>query len=154
MPHKTFGAINRRKVRRYLSNWGFYSISTLPELIKECNEFLQNVFPQDKALTSQLSERIEKFIPTIAERKCFGIKKVEKAPTANSNEETQKEALWTWEVSNIQILEIPNLKDIRARREQRKLLGQKLQKIWKLFNSVNEVGVLLVNLNRLKVLKI
>ena len=101
-------------------------------------------------------EKTAKLIPTIAERKCFGIKRVVKPvavppvsppPMQIVPEDNPKEALYCWEIENFNMLELPNIKDIRARREQRKLLGQKVQKIWKLITTIKEVADVL-NWNR------
>lgn len=95
------------------------------------------VLPQEFIIfTPQLLDKTDMFIPTIAERKSYGIKK--DTPLTPS-EDTQKEALYAWELTNINILETPNIRDIKARRDQRKLLGQKLHRVSKLVNLIKEV---------------
>ena len=115
-----------------------YSRSTLPlpELVRECNVYIQAVTAGGSSASANLEERIGRLIPTIAQRKGFGPRKPEQSP---SREGPSKEDLGCWEVENFNILELPNIKDARTRREQRKLLGQRLQKLGKLIVGVKEV---------------
>jgi hypothetical protein len=78
-------------------------------------------------------DKVAKLLPTIAQRKNYDIKR----PAAVDG--GLKEPLCCWEVENINMLEVPNMKEVRVRREQHKLYGQKIQRLSKLVSSIKEV---------------
>lgn len=97
------------------------------DLYKECIEFLQGCNITDPIIL----EKAQKIIPTIAARKCLGVK---------NKDENAKECLYCWEVENFTMVEVASLKELKNRREQRKLYGQKVQKIWKLISTIKDVN--------------
>ncbi len=105
----------------------YNSTATQTELLNICNEYIK-----DKISTAPtVVEKATKLLPTIAQRKCLGIKKPE---------ESAKESLYSWEVENFAMIEVASAKEIRARREQRHLFGQKVQKISKLLSTIKDVS--------------
>ena len=108
----------------------------LAEIVKECNLYIQALTAGPASKTLGLEEKTTKLIPTIAQRKCFVARRLD-IPT--SSEAALKDDLACWEVENFNILELPNIKDARTRREQRKLVSQKLHKLAKLLSCIREV---------------
>jgi len=94
-------------------------------VLEECGEYLKTIIPANSSIFGSL----ERILPTIAQRKCLGIRK----------EEDSKEALYCWEIENFNLLEVQSIKEVKMRREQRRIYGQKVQKLNKWICSINEV---------------
>lgn len=82
--------------------------------------------------TSSILATLERILPTIAQRKCLGVKRPE---------EDARESLYCWEIENFNLLEVQSAREVKARREQRRMYGQKVQKICKWISTINEVSV-------------
>lgn len=92
-------------------------------MLAECSEWVKVVNPNNTTII----DKIEKLLPTIAQRKCLGVKG------------NDKESLYCWEVENFSLIDVQSSKDLKIRREQRRLFGQKIQKLNKFIATINEV---------------